>query len=116
MTRDFIPTHEQLSYFDEDLMRELQRQGIVQEDHYTTINSIDWYNWDDDPRWFVNVATYDDRLDKTGYVEVDVYFDPCQYISVDRVSLAGHGYPCQSTTIAQWNKETDTWDIEKEEE
>jgi len=113
MRRDFRPTEEQLNYFDQDLMEELQRQGIIKEDQYTTINSIDWYDWDEDPRWFVHVLIFNERGDKFGYVEVDVYFSPSTYLQVDSVSLSGHGYPCQSTTIAQWNKETDTWYIEE---
>ena len=116
MTEDFRPTKEQIEYFDKDLMEELQRQGIIREDQFTSINSIDWYNWDNDPRWFVHLHVFNERFEKTGYIEVDVYFSPSTYLPVDRVSIAGHGYPCIATTVVQWDKETDEWSIEGEEE
>ena len=109
MREDFRPDTDQLSYFDRDLMEELQRQGIVREDQYTAINSIDWYDWDEDPRWFVHVLLFNERGEKFGYVEVDVYFSPSTYLQVDRVSLAGHGYPCNSTQVVQWDREIDEW-------
>ena len=113
MTEDFRPTQEQINCFDSDLMEELQRQGIIREDQFTTINIIEWYNWDEDPRWFVNVTVFNERGEKSGYVEVDVYFTPSTYIPVDRVSLAGHGYPCISTTVVEWDREIDEWIIKE---
>ena len=111
MTEDFRPTQEQIEYFDRDLMEELQRQGIIREDQFTSIHSIEWYNWDENPRWFVHATTFNERGEKSGYVEVDVYFTPATYIPVDRVSLAGHGYPCMATTVAQWDRAIDEWVI-----
>ena len=110
MREDFRPDADELSYFDQALMEALQKQGIIREDQYTSINSIDWYNWDEDPRWFVHLHVFNERFEKTGYIEVDVYF-PSTYLQVDRVSLAGHGYPCISTTVVQWDREIDEWVI-----
>ena len=113
MDKDFIPTQEQLQYFDQDLMEYLQEAGIIQETQLSTINSIDWYDWDEDPRWFIHVSLYNENGKKEGYVEVDMWggADTCIYI--DKVQIAGHGYPCASKRIVEWDYEIDEWIIKE---
>ena len=115
MREDFRPSETQMRYFDEDLMRRLIDNGIINEDEYTTVNSIDWYNWDNKPRWFVHVLLFNEHGDRRGYVEVDVdvvdWNGPDHPMGIEEVKVAGHGYPCNSTTVAQWDRSIDEWDI-----
>jgi hypothetical protein len=115
MRQDFRPTETQMKYFDEDLMQRLIDNGIIREDEYATVNSIDWYNWDNDPRWFVHVLLFNEHGDRRGYVEVDVWAmdwnGPDQPMGIEDVKEAGHGYPCISTQVVKLDKSTDDWEI-----
>ena len=120
MREDFRPTLTQMNYFDQDLSTKMKEQGIIRDDEDTMISSIEWYNWDNNPRWFVHAIIYNEKGGRRGYVEVDVWADawngPDNPMGIEEVKVAGHGYPCIATTIVQWDKETDYWIIVGEEE
>ena len=118
MEKSFRPTMQQMEYFNVDLVRKLIDKGIIGEYEDGMVNSIDWYNWDNDPRWFVYMVLYNERGERRGYVEVDVWAyswnggdNP---IGIEKVEIAGHGYPCSSVTIVKWDKGIDDYIIEEE--
>jgi hypothetical protein len=120
MREDFRPTMTQMNYFDVDLSAKMKEAGIIRDDEETMVRNIEWYNWDNDPRWFVHVMLFNERGERRGYVEVDAWVvdwnggdNP---MGIEEVKLAGHGYPCISTTVVQFNKETDDWIIIEDEE
>lgn len=115
MKKDFRPSIIQMNYLDEDLMIKMQEQGIIREDEYTTITGIDWYDWDNDGRWFVHASIYNELGEKRGYVEVDVWVyswngdeNP---MGIEKVEIAGHGWPCSGVSVVNIDKETDDWII-----
>jgi hypothetical protein len=117
MREDFRPTMTQMNYFDQDLSTKMKEQGIIRDDEETMVNSIDWYNWDNDSRWFVYVLLFNERGERRGYVEVDVWAmdwnGPEHPMGLEDVRVAGHGYPCISTQVVKLDKSTDDWIIQK---
>jgi hypothetical protein len=102
MNKNFRPSQTQLDYLNTDILSHLEEMGEnVMENEYI-ISSIDWYNWDENPRWFVHISRLV-RGVKKGYIEVDMICDtgggdenPLGIISME---WADHGYPCISTQI-----------------
>lgn len=116
MTKDFRPSQIQLEYLNKDMLTHLENLGCDMYRNEYFIKSIDWYNWDDNPRWFVHIGIFDViDMKERGYVEVDMYCDayngPENCMSIERVEFANHGYPCISTTIARLDKQTDDYTI-----
>jgi hypothetical protein len=115
MREDFRPSETQMYYFDQDLTTRMKELGMIQGDEDGMVNSIDWYNWDNKPRWFVHVLLFTERGDRRGYVELDVdavdWNGPDHPMGIENVEVAGHGYPCNSTTVVQWDRSTEEWDI-----
>ena len=111
MKREFRPTEEQMWTFTTDLELKLQELGIIAPDHFIGINGMVWYDWDNDPRWFINVDMFEGPGKAIGYVEVDCWPYLDTIISPSKVEVASHGYPCQSTEVVHWNQHTDTWVI-----
>ena len=103
--RDFRPSVQGLDYFESDLFDKMYEMGHPA-DCEMIVNSIDYYDWDNDARWFVMVHIYglkaDGSFGKTGYVEFDVYVNCLndEEVSIEKVELPGHGYPCSGITIA----------------
>jgi hypothetical protein len=115
MREDFRPSETQMYYFDQDLTSRMKELGMIHEAEDAMVNCIEWYNWDDRPRWFVNVFIYNERGERRGYVELDVdvvdWNGPDHPMGIEDVKIAGHGYPCMSTTVAQWDRAIDEWVI-----
>ena len=115
MREDFRPSETQMYYFDQDLTTRMKELGIINDDEDAMVNRIEWYNWDDRPRWFVNVFIYNERGERRGYVEVDVWAvdwnGPDHPMGIENVEVAGHGYPCISTTVAQLDGFNEEWVI-----
>jgi hypothetical protein len=106
MTQDFRPSQVQLDYLNVDMIPHLEKLGIDVENYEYDIQTIDWYNWDNKPRWFVHISKYSALGKKVGYVEVDIYCNgyngedyPLGDISIE---LADHGFPCIATTVVQF--------------
>jgi hypothetical protein len=118
MEKSFRPTIQQMEYFNVDLVNKLIENEIIRESEDGMVNSIDWYDWDNDPRWFVHVSLYNERGERQGYVEVDVWVNSGNGgdnpIGIEKVEIAGHGYPCSSVTIVRWDKEIDDYIIREE--
>jgi len=116
MREDFRPSETQMHYFDQDLTTRMKELGMIQGDEDGMVNSIDWYNWDNKPRWFVHVLLFTERGDRRGYVELDVravdWNGPDHPMGIENVEVAGHGYPCNSTTVVQWDRSTEEWVIQ----
>jgi len=116
MTQDFRPTQEQIEYLNVDMLPFLEQLGCDVDNKEYFIKSIEWYNWDDTPRWFVHIGILDFQNAKSsGYVEVDMDCEAWNGsehpMSIESVVMAGHGFPCVATSIAQFDKETDTYII-----
>jgi hypothetical protein len=116
MRQDFRPTQEQLDYLNIDMIPFLEELGCDVNNNEYYIRSIDWYNWDDKPRWFVNIGIFNiTDWKQAGYIEVDMdceaWNGPDHPMGIESVEYAGHGFPCISTTIAQLNKETEQYNI-----
>ena len=104
MNKDFRPSSIQIDYLNEDILPFLGEMGMDLEKFGYEIKSIDWYNWDNDGRWFVNLSKVDMMNGKyLGYIEVDVkaydWNGEKNPMEVRSVELAGHGYPCSSIQI-----------------
>lgn len=116
MREDFRPTEIQMHYFDQDLTSRMKELGMIRGDEEGMVNSIDWYKWDDRPRWFVHVNIYNEKGGRRGYVELDVdavdWNGPDYPLCIEDVKIAGHGYPCNSTTVVQWDRSTEEWVIQ----
>ena len=108
MTKDFRPTVEQVEYLNVDMQDHLEKLGFDLQTKEYSIRWIVWYNWDEKPRWFVYLDIYDWEINKrTGYVEVDIYAEawngPEHPMGIDRIEIAGHGYPCSSVPVVGFN-------------
>jgi hypothetical protein len=115
LSQNFRPSLEGLDYFENDLSEIMINQlGMSNQQEYT-IKSIDWYDWDNSPRWFVMVHIYgrsDKGWGKVGYTELDVYaYESGDEVHIDRVEIPGHGYPCSSTLVAERIGDDFDWNI-----
>jgi hypothetical protein len=103
MREDFRPSQVQLDYLNVDIVSHLENLGIDVENYEYEIQAIEWYNWDDKPRWFVHISKYSALGTKVGYVEVDLYGEDWNGgenpFGIELVELAGHGFPCIATTV-----------------
>ena len=108
MRKDFRPSQTQLSYLNTDIYSHLEEMGENVMEYEYIISSIDWYNWDDNPRWFVHISRLV-RGVKKGYIEVDMICDtgggPDCPLGIVSMEWADHGYPCISTQIAYFGEE-----------
>ncbi len=105
MTKDFRPSELHLNYLNDDMLPFLEEIGLDTKNFIWEIRSIVWYNWDNQPKWFVNISKVDPTsFKKVGYIEVDMevggyggYNSP---LTIFLLKLAEHGYPCNSIEIA----------------
>ena len=116
MTIDFRPSQVQLDYLNVDMLPHLERLGCDIENKEYFIKHIDWYNWDDKPRWFVHIGVFDVvNWKPAGYIEVDMdcesWNGPEHPMGIESVEYAGHGFPCISTTVARLDIGTDEYII-----
>ena len=116
MTIDFRPSQVQLDYLNVDMLPHLERLGCDIENKEYFIKHIDWYNWDDKPRWFVHIGVFDIvNMVSAGYIEVDMdceaWNGPDHPMDIESVEYAGHGFPCSSTTVAILDIGTDEYII-----
>lgn len=108
MTQDFRPSAIQLEYLNVDIQEHLERLGFDTVNNEYSIRTIEWYNWDNKPRWFVFLDIFDVNkgIKKAGYVEVDVYADgwngPDHPMGIELVEIAGHGYPCSAVSVVSF--------------
>lgn len=114
MKQNYRPTTEGLSYFEQDLTKMMIEELGFRNDNEYIVKSIDWYDWDDSPRWFVHIHIWgveDGKWGNKGYVELDVYgYGGDETLSIEKIEHAGHGYPCISTTVANQSDEGE-WEI-----
>ncbi len=105
MKQNYRPTLQGLDYFEKDLTQIMIDKLGFENDNEYFIKGIDWYDWDENPRWFVMVHIWgaeDGKWKKKGYCELDVYgYEGAETLSIERVDMAGHGYPCNSTLVAE---------------
>jgi hypothetical protein len=47
--------------------------GLNTQEYEWYINNIIWYDWDNNPRWFVNISKFSPLGTKVGYVEIDMW-------------------------------------------
>jgi len=118
MTKDFRPTIEQVEYLNVDMQCHLEELGFDVVNKEYCIRWIVWYNWDEKPRWFAYLDIFDfATMKKAGYVEVDIYAEawngPTQSMGIDKIEIAGHGYPCISVPVVGFNKQEGDYYIEE---
>jgi hypothetical protein len=118
MRQDFRPTQEQLDYLNIDMIPFLEELGCDVNNNEYYIRSIDWYNWDDKPRWFVNIGIFNiTDWKQAGYIEVDMKceaYNGADYpMAIEIIKYAGHGFPCISTRIAKLDTESEQYIISK---
>ena len=116
MTQDFRPTQQQIEYLNQDMLPFLEQLGCDIHSNEYCIKFIEWYNWDDKPRWFVHIGVFDVvNWKSAGYIEVDMdcqaYNGPEHPMAIESIKMAGHGFPCISTNIAKLNQETEEYII-----
>jgi hypothetical protein len=108
MTQDFRPSAIQLEYLNVDIQEHLERLGFNTQNNEYNIRTINWYNWDNNPRWFVFLDIFDLNTcsKKVGYVEVDVYAEdwngPGNPMGIELVEIPGHGYPCNCIPVVSF--------------
>jgi hypothetical protein len=117
MRQDFRPTQVQLDYLNTDMIPFLVELGCDVNNIEYYIRYIDWYDWDDKPRWFVNIGIFKIPDGRQGYIEVDMKceaYNGSDYpIAIESIEYAGHGFPCISTRIAHLDKESEQYIISK---
>jgi len=109
MTQDFRPTIDQVECLNIDMQVHLAELGFDVENKEYSIRWIVWYNWDEKSRWFVYLDIFDFKtMKKAGYIEVDMYVEawngPTQPMGIDKIEIAGHGYPCSSVPVVGFNE------------
>jgi hypothetical protein len=107
MRQDLRPTIEQVEYLNTDMVPHLAELGLDTTNTEYSIRWIVWYNWDNNPRWFVYLDIHDVvSFKKVGYVEVDMYVEawngPEHPMGIDKIEIANHGYPCSSVAVVSF--------------
>jgi len=107
MKSNFRPSEVQVDYLNQDMLPYLEKMGFDIENYEWNIASINWYNWDNNPRWFVLIKKYEVRnqFKYVGYVEVDIDCDDWNGsespLGIESIKIAGHGYPCSAIEVVR---------------
>lgn len=119
--KQFRPSQQQLVYFYDDIVNKIHEEYPHYIKYDLWLTSIFYYEWEENPRWFVSVQCYEydgGRGKKGPLLELDVYLDISNAmcgsdipIYVEKIEDAGHGFPCISIEIATYNTEKDEFDI-----
>ena len=107
MKSNFRPSEVQLDYLNQDMLPYLKELGMDVEKYEWNIGSINWYNWDNKPRWFVLIKKYEviGQFKYVGYIEVDIdctdWNGSDNPLGIESIEYAGHGYPCSAIEVAK---------------
>lgn len=111
--KDFIPTLQQLQWFEADLEEKLDLG-----DNFLDLKRIDHFNWDE-PKWFVTAKEIFDEETGKGIlrefvVEVENNNGEGHPLYIVNVEAATHGHPVMSTNVC-FSTEFGEWTYEDED-